>query len=457
MRCTWSTDELAWLEGRLRDVNGRRTARRLDVETIKAAVERLLGSELPWLVVHGGDVDDGRQHTSLCLCVVTEQGVVVGLAQSRTGPASPARAFADLDGWDFHTPTANHVRCERWAARKAPDRRQLRLESKRPMELLDSVLADPDDDRPRRVYADALMEQGDPRGEFIAVQCELATGAEPDRRLELERREATLLEKHGAAWTGPLHPSSVLVSFSRGFITELTVLDAEGIEACNAFLSREPISQAVISTRTPLSVARLLQWPWVRTLDSLAFRAREYRPALDSLPTLLQTRKLHRLRALSFDGQGLYDEGASALAESAGHAFPALRSLELRGDRFTARAVEALLHAKWFLKLERLALEACSLGSDSAALLSSAPFARLKRLSLASNPIGTDGALHLAKMRLASLESLWLTGCRIRQSGAEALLDSKALSTARLFLEGNSLPASIEARVEARSVGGQNK
>ncbi len=451
MRCTWSKDDLAWLEARLRDVNGRRTARRLDVETVKAAVERLLRTEVPWLVVHGGDVDDGRQHTSLCLCVVTEQGVVLGLAQSRTGPASPARAFADLDGWDFHTPAANHIRCERWAARKAPDRRQLVVQSRRPTQLLDSILADPDDDRPRRVYADALMEQGDPRGEFIAVQCELAAGVEDDRRLELERREAALLEKHGAAWTGPLQASSVLASFSRGFITELTVLDADGLEACNAFLAREPISHVVISTRTPLSVARLLQWPWVRTLDSVAFRARDHRPALDSLPTLLQTRKLHRLRALSFDGQGLFDQGATALAESAGHAFPALRSLELRSDRFTSRAIEALLHAKWFLKLERLSLEACSLSSDSAALLSAAPFARLKRLSLASNPIGNEGALHLAKLRVGSLESLWLTGCRIRQSGAEALLDAKALSNTRLFLEGNSLTVGVGERLAQRT------
>ena len=41
-------------------------------------------------------------------------------------------------------------------------------------ELLDEVLGHPDDDVPRRVYADWLSERGDPRGELIAVQCELS-------------------------------------------------------------------------------------------------------------------------------------------------------------------------------------------------------------------------------------------------------------------------------------------
>ena len=39
--------------------------------------------------------------------------------------------------------------------------------------LLDAVLADPTDIQARLVYADFLVERGDPRGEFIHVQCAL--------------------------------------------------------------------------------------------------------------------------------------------------------------------------------------------------------------------------------------------------------------------------------------------
>src|SRR2546422_761256 len=40
--------------------------------------------------------------------------------------------------------------------------------------FLRAICAHPDDDGPRLVYADWLDERGDPRGEFIRVQCGLA-------------------------------------------------------------------------------------------------------------------------------------------------------------------------------------------------------------------------------------------------------------------------------------------
>jgi uncharacterized protein (TIGR02996 family) len=40
--------------------------------------------------------------------------------------------------------------------------------------FLRAILEDPLDDGPRLVWADALDERGDPRGEFVRVQCELA-------------------------------------------------------------------------------------------------------------------------------------------------------------------------------------------------------------------------------------------------------------------------------------------
>ena len=54
------------------------------------------------------------------------------------------------------------------------------------------------------MYADWLTEHGNPRGEFIRVQCELARSAEGDpRRFLLEKRERELLELHEDEWRGP--------------------------------------------------------------------------------------------------------------------------------------------------------------------------------------------------------------------------------------------------------------
>lgn len=70
--------------------------------------------------------------------------------------------------------------------------------------LLEEVYASPDDDAPRLVLADLLLERGDPRGELITLQIE---GNDPER-------EKMLLKKHGKQWLGPLIAA---VSWGRGY------------------------------------------------------------------------------------------------------------------------------------------------------------------------------------------------------------------------------------------------
>src|SRR5262245_15898045 len=71
--------------------------------------------------------------------------------------------------------------------------------------FLAAIRDDPDDDGPRLIFADWLEEQGDPRGEFIRVQCALARLERHDpRRAELTCREQELLGEYGDAWLGML-------------------------------------------------------------------------------------------------------------------------------------------------------------------------------------------------------------------------------------------------------------
>src|SRR5574341_989219 len=60
----------------------------------------------------------------------------------------------------------------------------------------------PHDDAPRLVYADWLLDRGDPRGELIQIQCS-------PRRYALAERIHALLDEHGAAWTGVPHDPRV--------------------------------------------------------------------------------------------------------------------------------------------------------------------------------------------------------------------------------------------------------
>ncbi len=86
-------------------------------------------------------------------------------------------------------------------------------------ELLAAVYADPDDDSPRHVLGDYLIDHGDPRGELIQLQLARGrTGFPTSRELEL-------LEQHAVQWLGPLAKAvrfgeACRTRFERGFLAE---------------------------------------------------------------------------------------------------------------------------------------------------------------------------------------------------------------------------------------------
>lgn len=90
--------------------------------------------------------------------------------------------------------------------------------------FLQTILANPEDDTPRLVYSDWLDERGDPRGEFIRVQCRLAMlSADDERRPPLEQQERQLLERHQDQWLGLLRPLLDGWAFRRGFLDAVRV------------------------------------------------------------------------------------------------------------------------------------------------------------------------------------------------------------------------------------------
>lgn len=73
--------------------------------------------------------------------------------------------------------------------------------------LEQAILDNPDDLGAYGVYADWLQEQGDPRGEFIAVQLILEDEERPaEERKHLQERERELLQTHQEEWLGGLAP-----------------------------------------------------------------------------------------------------------------------------------------------------------------------------------------------------------------------------------------------------------
>src|SRR5262245_39883880 len=88
--------------------------------------------------------------------------------------------------------------------------------------FLQATLDTPDEDAPRLIYADWLEERGDPRGEFIRVQCALARPDLNDAgRAKLQAREQELLLKHGRDWLGQGCSPRLRWRFHRGLLAGL--------------------------------------------------------------------------------------------------------------------------------------------------------------------------------------------------------------------------------------------
>jgi uncharacterized protein (TIGR02996 family) len=129
--------------------------------------------------------------------------------------------------------------------------------------LLAAILAHPDEDTPRLVYADWLQEHGDAeRAEFIRLQCELARDDAEDEangRMgtnPLRRRAVELLMsgRNAVAWRGDLVrllPRGESL-FRRGFVGSVTCGGDDWVRHADAILAAHPVRQVRLATAPDL-------------------------------------------------------------------------------------------------------------------------------------------------------------------------------------------------------------
>ena len=182
-------------------------------------------------------------------------------------------------------------------------------------DLLAQVYAAPDDDAPRAVYADWLLEHGDPRGEFIALQLLRAQGGGTPEQAD---RERALLVAHAAAWLAPLPIRAAGVRFERGFVS-----------ACETtgFLDDSAA------------------WATVREVDSVpasdachAHSLRVLRAGDGGIAQLARLARPLAVETLAWNGPTYWDVAEPAAGEPIAEVFgrirvlPRLRRLELLGE-----------------------------------------------------------------------------------------------------------------------------
>ncbi len=275
-------------------------------------------------------------------------------------------------------------------------------------QLLDAVLAAPDDDAPRLVYADWLQERGDPHGELIAMQCrpELYEHDVVDRIWRLE-------QAHRTAWLEQLPLSSLApMHFVRGFVERFELTAESWIRHGEALCARTPVRELLV--RRVDRLADVLATPAtarVRTLELRDESLRHERLAgLDRVPSL------PRLETLVLWRCSLNDRCLRALASWAG---AAPRRLVLDKNPFHGRGLGDLLGSPFAARLEDIGLDFVRVGDPAAESL--AALSSLRRLSLAGTEIGGLGLQILAR-GLRSVEVLIAAGSKtLDPAGIQAL------------------------------------
>jgi uncharacterized protein (TIGR02996 family) len=223
--------------------------------------------------------------------------------------------------------------------------------------FLRAVIAEPDEDAPRLVYADWLEERGDPRGEFIRLQCTLAA-REPRR--DLAARADALREEHEDEWVGPIRGLAQGWKFRRGFIEDVTVAGPTFL-VCDEELFR----------LAPIRHLRLTD-------------------AVRHLPSLTLSPALAGLRALDLSHNRFGCPGAQVVAGSS--YLGSLTALQLRSTGLEAAGVAALAESLTLARLTLLDLSGNSIGVEGLRALARSPYlGRRAPLSVRYDPIpGAD-------------------------------------------------------------------
>ena len=283
--------------------------------------------------------------------------------------------------------------------------------------FLEAICENPDDDVPRLVYADWLEERGDPRGEFIRLQCILASMPDNDeRRWSLLAREKQLLWLHGKNWAGPLRRQVRQYAFRRGFVEAITLGAADFLSKGDDLLRLAPVRQVCLLDAQD-RLADLADSPLLNRLTGLDLRHTNGLSAERAAP-LLRSPRLAGLRSLGLCGTGLVSSpGVRALA-ACPH-LTGLTALDLGDERGDEEVRRGWLYRR---------AQGIYLNTPSIRALVESPFLTgLRSLALSGGP--PDGMpfeamqLLLGSRMLAGLRELELQlSWTVQQHGTDSLL-----------------------------------
>jgi uncharacterized protein (TIGR02996 family) len=307
--------------------------------------------------------------------------------------------------------------------------------------FLDAILAAPEDDAPRLVYADWLDEHGhNDRAEFIRLQCDLARRPKYDPgRPALEARERELLIRHEAEWAKPVAALGRDCRFRRGFVDFISIGVRKFLTDGDELFAAAPVRTFKL-LRLGTKNATAADFVTNRHLPRVRGLVLSGRLPPGELTTLITAPGLKGLTAL------IVDETVSAAEVDLliGGCLPKLSTLRLGAEApvVTTDRFVALTKAKWAGGLTDLDVRYQPINVGGVQALAAATrFKHLGRLRLHDCGVGLAGTKAIADSpNLLALATLDLRGNRLTDSAVDAIASAKGLKAlTELHLGTNKL------------------
>lgn len=372
--------------------------------------------------------------------------ITIGLG--RTYARTVTDAWPELEPWS-RTLEKNRERLLSWARKTSGTTVTVNA---RPVEavtgaddeatLRSAIIANPDADEPRLVYADWLMERGDVRGELIRLQCATPTS-------ETRQRISELLAANWTTLAGSAAPFASQTSFDRGFVDRVTMTVAAFLKQGEALFSTEPIRCLRVDNPkfTDRDLERLGSAVAMERVRELELRqlnpdAMPRRP-LAALAKGTAFRALRRL-AIDFCGESAADWHATFGALDA----PTLEAVHLHYNHGSAELYRALatnptlsrLHTIQEYRFRNLDGDAATASTIEAFTALARHRPSLKHLETSQDANITDAAItpFFDEQSVVRLEHLSITGAPLTNVTARAIAASPHSSALRVLHTHNA-------------------
>ena len=331
-------------------------------------------------------------------------------------------------------------------------------------EFIAEIAKSPSDDAPRLAYAQWLESMGNPRGEFIRLQCEIArrewrNPIDPfPINPKLYQRESQLLRLYAEEWLddfGPLPLDKDAFAFHRGMLDEvecdidffvhsgreLLIPSLPTLRRLSLLRREEEISEGLNAA------SHLKRFTWLNLEKCPLGSVR--------VVELLSSSVVSNIRSMRLgfehytDKQWLRDEewilGSDVfLAICSSPHLAQLIELRCPTMDLVASDLEKLPRASHWVNLEVLDLSDCEIDADGlkSLLSSSQPPVHLRYLDIEGNPaVGDQGSAALAgSLQANSVELLNLANTNMGLEGLRQLCSSSSIGNlAFLYLDGNGI------------------